>query len=152
MAQTQFRIQQLVNDVKARAYLSAAQTGVVTSTWTKVLANLENFDIGGNYNTGTQKFVTDVAGYYFLVGSIWVDDLDDGDKGLVSVYVNGAGVTRGETQVSKATQNAIANCCDIRYIASGIDIELYGWHDEGANQSFLSSNIGTFLGVHLLSI
>ena len=48
-----------------RAYLSSAQTGVASGTWTKIALNTEDFDVGGCYDNVTNyRFTPNVAGYY----------------------------------------------------------------------------------------
>jgi len=58
-----------VNGPTFSAYLSANQN-VTASTYTKVTIDTETFDVGACFNTSTNRFTPNVAGYYLVTAAI----------------------------------------------------------------------------------
>jgi hypothetical protein len=66
-----------------RAYMSAAQT-ISGSTFTKLNFNTEVFDTNSCYDTTTNRFTPNVAGYYQVSGNIYITA-----TAQIYVYKNG---------------------------------------------------------------
>lgn len=75
-----------------RAYKNSSQS-VTQNTWTKLEANTETFDIGGNYDTSNYRFIAPVDGIYFFHGQ-WFGSVNAG-RGVAALYKNGS--QTGET-------------------------------------------------------
>ena len=135
---------------KAYAQLSGSQS-VPTGVATLVELDTEIYDIGGDFDVGSYKFVTPVAGYYLIIGCVRVDDIDDGDSLRAEIYVDGAVVARGEARCPGANLIMHTNVQTVYYVAATKDIELYAYQNEGNNQDVIAG-LNTFMSVHLLSI
>ena len=68
-------------------YSSVSQTGISSSTWTKMTFNTEEYDTDGCFASST--FTPNVAGYYSLNTNVLSDTLMTG-RILLSIYKNGA--------------------------------------------------------------
>lgn len=86
--------------VKARAYLSADQTGVADNTATKVAFNTKTFDTGsaagaGAFNTTDNRFVAGRAMYVRVSAKANIGgNLAAGDPVVIYIYKNNAEVSR----------------------------------------------------------
>ena len=69
-------------------YSSVSQTGISSSTWTKMTFNTEEYDTDGCFASST--FTPNVAGYYSLNTNVLSDTLMTG-RILLNIYKNGAG-------------------------------------------------------------
>lgn len=71
------------------AYASATQT-LASTTFTKVQANVEEFDTNSNYDNVTNyRFTPTVAGYYQFTGAVGFSTVQTGEA-LLTLYKNGA--------------------------------------------------------------
>ena len=76
------------------ATMSASQTSVSDSTWTKFAFNQESYDADSVFDTSNNRFIAPAAGKYFLVakGGIFPNTAN-GNKGQTRFYKNGSSVT-----------------------------------------------------------
>lgn len=74
------------------AKLSADQTIASSSTWTKLLFNLEDFDVGSCYdNSSNYRFTPNVAGYYQVNFTGAMETLiEQNNNARISIYKNGS--------------------------------------------------------------
>jgi hypothetical protein len=75
------------------ANLSSSQTGLTSSTWTKMQFNTERFDTDNMYDNSTNyRFTPTVAGKYhtYLFGDIFSDTLYQANVFNVAIYKNGS--------------------------------------------------------------
>lgn len=70
------------------AYPSATQT-ITASTFTKLQANIEEFDTNSNYDTTNYRFTPTVAGYYQFTGGCTFSTTQTAEL-LITLYKNGA--------------------------------------------------------------
>lgn len=136
---------------KAKAYLSGVQS-IASGSDVKITLDTESYDIGSDFDTGNNKFVTPVAGYYLICATVAIDDLDDNDAVLVKIYTGGAS-SAISSAFSAGAGNVTRTCVsDVQEIAATVDIELYARQTQGGNQNVLAATDDTYLAVHLLSI
>jgi hypothetical protein len=110
-----------------RAYLSSAQTGITSTTWTKIALNTEEFDTDACYdNTTNYRFTPNVEGYYqfsYLLFSASTTLLN------LSVQLRKNGATAGESAfipVSSAAQRTTGS--RLLYMNGTTDyVELWGY-------------------------
>ena len=76
------------------AYRTGTQTGVSSSTPTKVQINTKTFDTNNNYDTSTYRFTPTVAGYYQVNGSIVATGTNI-TYAILHIYKNSVGVLAG---------------------------------------------------------
>lgn len=142
----------LNTQTKASAYLNTLQENLVDSTPTKVLLETENFDIGADFDTGNNKFVTPVAGYYLVTISVDYTAIVATKQYRAHIYVDGAAVKTGRNHSSLA-QNFNVPCTAIVYAAAAKDIESYAEQKAGVNTVDIQNGATfTYMDIHLLSI
>lgn len=135
---------------RARAYPASAQD-IVTSTWTKVTLATEDFDGDGEFASST--FTAASAGRYLISAAIRTNEvLASGSQFIIELRLNGAARSRSYTvQGHSATKQCGNNILDIWDLAATDTIELYVWHDHGANREIWGTGLYTFLAIHRLS-
>jgi hypothetical protein len=118
------------------AYLTASQTGVASSTNTKVAFNAEDFDTNSCFNTTTNRFTPTVAGYYQINGSIYVSGT--GQYSGCSIYKNGSVYLSGSF-INSTVGEVLSSISTVLYLNGSTDyVELYGF-------SILVSGTATFI-------
>jgi hypothetical protein len=83
------------------AYKSVNQTGIASSTFTKVTFELEEFDTNSCYNTSTSRFTPTVAGYYQFNWNL--------DIGGVTTTLNVADIYKNGTRIKRSNGIAVSN-------------------------------------------
>lgn len=151
----EYTIENLINNTKARAYLSAHQENLVSGAITKVLLNAEDYDIGSDFDIVNNKFVAPINGFYQICAVInWRDqDMVANKRYMGFVYKNGAILLKNSTHLSE-TNKSLSNCfSDMVYLLANDYIELYAHHETGANTADVEGVItGTSLTVYLTSV
>lgn len=142
-------------ETKAKAYLSADQLNLAQLTWTKILLDTEDYDIGADFDTGNNRFTAPVSGFYQINANLlWVGNSVVADKVYyTAIWVNGALAAATAAQASHI--GVIGSCVSsVEYVASGQHIELYGYHNAGVGTVDVDGGADwqTYLAIHLLSI
>lgn len=137
---------------RARAEPAAVEQDIVTSTWTKITLGTENYDGGGDFASST--FTAPANGYYVIGCAVrTAEALAAGKYLLFSIYKNGVTYSR----VSDANHSATGaylmglTLLDVLYLVANDTIDIWVWHDHGANRKIWGTGIYTFLSVHRLS-
>lgn len=109
------------------AYLSANQTSISNTTWTKIQFNAEDFDTNNNFDSTTNyRFTPTVAGYYQINTACQFDaSITPATVGYLSIYKNGSAY-----RTTYFTGNAVeffgaVNSCVISFNGSTDYIEAY---------------------------
>lgn len=111
----------------------AAQTGIVTSTWTKVEFTTEDFDTNSNF--ASNRFTPTVAGKYSLSANIFTDNLNDGDTVMLAIYKNGVISKQNKTVLGATTSAAVSIVCPALDANGSTDyFEIFVWHNFGADK------------------
>mgnify|MGYP000317080484 CR=1 FL=1 len=115
------------------AYKSAAQTGIVPSTWTKIAFQTEEFDTASAFDNNTNyRFQPLVAGYYQVN---WQLDVGGTSMSLViaDIYKNGSNHKRS-CGFAATQAEAYVNGSALVYLNGSTDyIEVYLYVAAGAN-------------------
>ena len=69
---------------------NTSQTGISASTWTKVILNGTNWNIGSGYNTSTGTFTAPQSGYYQVNATLYLTWSGSGSAVGVGFYKNGS--------------------------------------------------------------
>lgn len=127
-----------VKQPAARAYLSANQS-INTSTWTKILANSEAYDIQNEYDNATNyRFTATKAGLYLAIGLVTIYQLADGAGVFAAIYKNGGEVVEGRVWVSKVNESATGQIITALSLAAADYLELYIYHTHGSARDALA--------------
>ena len=112
------------------AYLSANQTPITNSTFTKVNYNAEEFDTNSNYDPTTNyRFTPTVAGYYQVNASLTITSGTSNTEALCIIYKNGSAAKWGIYLTRTAViLDASSVASALIYFNGSTDyVELYGY-------------------------
>jgi hypothetical protein len=127
------------------AYPTTQQTGITTSTFTKVLFGTERFDTNSNFASST--FTPTVAGYYQLNTSVaTIGSVSSITRMIISFYFNGAEYVRAFdsslTQVNG--QATIASISSLIYFNGSTDnAEVYVFGTTASGTVALGNSLQT---------
>lgn len=129
---------------------STAQT-ITDSTATKILLNTTDVDVGDIVDSTTNRRINiRRAGNYTITGFGSILNLDDQEQISVRVFKNGAELFRSVIFISAATANQTGRLQigpKLVALAAADFIELYVFHNEGANQNTDTSPSEPWLAV-----
>lgn len=138
------------NNSRARAYLNANQTGIVTSTTTKLLLDTETTDVGGNFSTVTSLYTVPTTGLYLVIGACtYLNTLVVANKRYdVSITKNGAVTAVSENITHSALATYVtAFTMNVVSLTATDTLQLNSYHEAGVNQTAYGSANLTFLSV-----
>jgi len=120
----------LKNTVGFHAYINSGDLTVNDTTFTKVPCDTEVFDTGSDYdNTTNYRFTAPVTGVYHFDGQIALQGVSDGDRALLTLYVNGSEAKRGvDVKSGGATDLMVTVSTTIKLTANQY-VELYVYYD-----------------------
>ena len=130
------------------AYLSANQTGVASSTFTKIAFNTvasPGFDTNSNFNTSTNRFTPTVAGYYLVIAA-FQSASGSPTQMVCGIYKNGSAYMYGNNVVATAPQ--ALNVTALVYCNGSTDY-LEAWGYQTAAGSFLALSTATYFQGYL---
>lgn len=126
------------------AYLNSAQT-VSNSTFTKLAANIEEFDTNSNYDNATNyRFTPTIAGYYQINGNISFAATVVNGNSVAAIYKNGARFKDGNLSGGSTAGNLFYSVVSaLIYFNGSTDyVELFGLVSGTGTLTF-SFNAGT---------
>ena len=143
----------LNNKPASRAYRASSM--VLTATvWHDVDFNVLDYDIGSDFNMGTDEFVCPYKGIYLISGRVTMLSLQDGEEMHLVINKNGVGfVSRTITHASH-TGPISANVVDILSLDKGDTIKLRLFHDGAGARTLYGTTdgINTYLSIAAIEI
>lgn len=136
----------------ASAYKSAAAQTITTATNTKVVLDAEVADPDSVFDTTNSRYLPGVAGYYFASGSLEYTDLNDADLAISMLWVTGVEKLTVKNVTGKAATGTSSHVCGLVHLSATDYIELYTYHDKGANATVNNDVNTTFLTVFPVSV
>lgn len=119
---------------ECRVTLSTAQLNLVDGTWTLVLYDTEQFDIGSNFNTGTHKFIAPIPGKYQIVNMLnWVDTSIVADKSYATAYLVGVIYQQVSYQQASMVGSVTNTLLDVVTLAIGDEVTIWAKSNAGVN-------------------
>lgn len=109
------------------------QTGVVTSTWTKVTWSTEIFDINSEF--ASNKWTVPEARVIRISAGIMFSSLSDGITGTMALYKNGSIFKYGDRNINGAAGDMYLTSSWADKAAKDDYYEIYAWHNHGANRT-----------------
>lgn len=124
------------------AYRNTAQS-INGGTFTKVQADVEEFDTASNYDSSTNyRFTPTVAGYYQINAEVKM--AGSSATLIVSIYKNGAEAKRGNQSGGAASSGQAASVSCLIYLNGSTDyIEMYVFQSSGGALNIEGGNNGT---------
>lgn len=138
---------------KARVHLSANQINIPNKTVTLVNFDLEDYDIGSDFDTVNHKLIIPKTGYYLLNGQLALHPIKFEKVAQCLLFNNGTNILRN-TQYNSIEGGIIySGTPTIQYLSASDEITVKTWHNNGDNvPDIMSDQRDTFFEVHLLSI
>ncbi len=129
-------------------YQSTQQT-LAHNTWTKVVLDAEEFDIQNEGDTANYRVTVSQDGKYLVIGSIgfYYDDVVADKTVACAIYINGGAHALNYAQTSVADLGIGVSVTIIRSLSAGDYVELYGYHNFGADARLLARSGRTYLCV-----
>jgi len=135
-------------------YLASTQTGVGSSTWTKVNFDTEVFDTNNNFTSG--RFTPTVAGYYQINGAIYVGTGGGAISARCQIYKNGSQYASGSWLYNggnNVTTDSTSVVSSLIYFNGSTDyVELYGFGQNNASTQFAGSQNYTYFNGCLMRV
>lgn len=133
------------------AYLNA-DTNVSDATWTIVSNTIEAFDTHNYYDTSAYTFTPQVAGRYFVYGSIRHQSSSANTLSSLAtaIYFNGSAYKSGNFDPN-STENvaSLDVSAIINFNGSTDNVSLYGYNDvSGGTPRFDSGTKSTYFGAY----
>ena len=125
----------------------SSSTDIAYDTGTKMLFDTERIDTDGAYDNSTNyRFTPQVAGKYFVYGSIGLNSSTDYDDKywICEIRKNGSTAIIGNNQSSNYTCTTANMIVDMN--GSSDYVECFGYHTIGATVGTVNSKLYTFFG------
>ena len=142
-----YNYQLLVNQLESPNHL--ARAGLVTSystpngLWFKVNFDVLEYDVSGDFNIISDRFICPTSGYYLISGMATFTSMQDGET--ISVAAFREGVREAGSIVQAAHTNILSvGLTDIVYLNAGDYVELQAYHTGGASRTIYGSTAGTY--------
>lgn len=133
--------------VSFSAYGSGTQT-MTLNAWTKITLGIEDYDLGGNFDTSNSRFIVPVNGIYHFNGR-WYNTTGGSLSRIIALFKNGAEIKRGNLLQGSANYQAPVVGADLK-LQAGDYIEMFGYV-ENVNSSLAHSFSETYLTGHLIT-
>jgi len=129
-------------------YQNTQQT-LAHNTWTKVVLDAKEFDVQNEGDTANYRITVSQDGKYLIIGAIgfYYDDVVADKIVACSIRVNGGGRAIYYAQSSVADRGLSVGVSRTLSLSAGDYIELYGFHNFGADARLLAESFRTYLCV-----
>jgi trimeric autotransporter adhesin len=118
------------------------QTGIVSSTFTKITFGTEVFDTNNNFASST--FTPTIAGTYLLTSTLlWLNNLEDQKTYYAAVYKNGTRHKEERRSASGTGAMAVSITTFVQANGSTDYFEIYGAHEAVANMTVYGDAVMT---------
>jgi hypothetical protein len=143
-----------VTNVPAFSAYNTQNQQVPNTTWTKINFVSEFYDTDSAYDTSTSRFTvpSGKAGKYFFMYNLRTEAaFEDEERFLGKFYKNGSAYeySISELRSSKSSMNMQQTLSITLDLSVGDYIEVYSYHDEGANVVYETDNC-IFQGFRLI--
>ena len=131
------------------AYSNANQN-ILTSSYTKLQFQIEEFDTNSNYDNATNyRFTPTVAGYYQIYGSAIFNIAPTTLNGVLLIYKNGSAFKSVVGFGSNLSGWFNPTISSLVYLNGTTDyIEMYIWQSSGSTQTVQSATSLPYLGTY----
>jgi len=126
----------------ARAFLTTSYS-TTNGLWLKVDFDVIEYDVSGDFNILTDRFICPTSGYYLISGMVTFSSMQDGE------VINIAAFSEGVREAGSVTHAAHANIVsvgftDIVHLNAGDYVELSAYHSGSASRTIYGSTAGTY--------
>jgi hypothetical protein len=129
-------------------YRNAAQS-IPNATDTTVILDSTTLNTGGlSLNTGTGVVTIQESGLYNLIGQTRVDNLDDLDRNICRIRVNGVSVAEFTSYSANENDAPTSTTSTISQLMAGDEVVLVVYQDNGASNNLSNNSVRTFLAIN----
>jgi len=129
-------------------YRNAVQS-IPDATDTTVILDSTTLNTGGlSLNTGTGVVTIQEIGLYNLIGQTRVDNLDDLDRNICRIRVNGVYVAEFTSYSANANDAPTSTTSTISQLMAGDEVALVVYQNSGASKNLSNNSVRTFLAIN----
>lgn len=129
----------LDNIFACRVRLSENQE-IPSKTWTKLLFNVEDYDLGDNFNTSSHIFMVSDGGLYEINGNMYIEKLGKNNIFQMGIYINN---NLSSLSIGLSDTTVLINDCII--LDKNDIIELYVYHSNKKSISVIGNNYSNYM-------
>ena len=120
-------IQKGLENVACRVYRGTDQNDLTDNTWMKINLNTKSYDLGGNFNTTTFKFIAPITGLYRIHAKIHFTTASVVAEKTYAVgfYLNAALKSSSYEHIGASTDEVSVETTEELYLAVNAEIEMY---------------------------
>jgi hypothetical protein len=142
-----YNYQQLVSQVEhpkalARAFLATSYS-ILDTVWVQVDFDVLDYDVSGDFNITTDRFICPTSGYYLISGMLTFSSMQDGETIKVGVFSEG-GFEAGSVAHASHTSDLSAGFTDIVFLNAGDFVEFGAYHTGAGLRSIYGDSSGTY--------
>lgn len=139
----------LFQGCSCRVYRNALQN-INDITWTKVLFDTEDYDIGNDFDADgvDSNFIVPEDGYYYIFAQIMLDSLGDGKSAQLLIRNNGVQIVESYPPLAGGDGGASQLIASLFYLTAGDIITAWVWHDNGVVTRIDTGSDKTFVCIH----
>lgn len=128
------------------ASCSTNQT-ISTTTATKIQLNTEALDTGNYFDNATNyRYTPLIAGKYYFYGNLVIDSGTGAYPVIIQIYKNGAAVNYSRVTSANSTYDSVYTGMMLDMNGSTDYVELYAFHNAGANKNLLGGTLYCYMG------
>jgi len=125
-----------------KAFVSSSQS-VPDHNWTVVDFDAVDYDVTGDFNIGTNRFICPTSGYYLISGTVTFTVMLDGDYIFAGVYREGILILQSTVYGSQTVILSVS-FTDIVYLNAGDYIEVRVYHGGSSDRAIHGNTEGTY--------
>lgn len=125
-----------------RAFVLSGHS-VPSSTWTVVDFDVLDYDVTGDFNIVTNRFICPTSGYYLISGKVNFVTMLNGEAIFVAVFREGVSEIESSVYGSQ-TVSLSTNFADIVYLNAGDYVEVRVYHTGSFSRSIYGNIEGTY--------
>jgi len=126
----------------ARAFLSTSYS-TTNGLWFKVNFNVIEYDVSGDFNIISDRFICPTSGNYLISGMVTFSTTQDGEIIHVAAFREGVREAGGVTHAAHATIISVG-FTDIVYLTAGDYVELQTYHSGSGSDTIYGNTAGTY--------
>jgi len=142
-----YNYQQLITQVEpprplVRVFVSASSS-IPSTTYTTVNFDVIDFDVTGDFNIMTDRFISPSSGYYLISVMVTFTPMYDGEYILAAAYSEG-GYEAGSYAQASHTNVLSTGFTDIVYLSIGEYLEIRVYHSGSTARFVYGNSAGTY--------
>ena len=142
-----YNYQQLVSQVESPKPLTRAfvvtSYSMLDTVWVKIDFDVLDYDVSGDFNLTTDRFICPTGGYYLISVMLTFSDMQDGETIRVGVFSESFFEAGSVAHASHATDLSVG-FTDIVFLNAGDYIEFGAYHTGAGLRSIFGDSVGTY--------